>query len=216
MLDRLQQAPAAVQTRLDWAIKLALFKAHAARQGLAWDKLPVFSAVAEAMGGDARPPDLGLTRTGFRHFQRLRAELCEIDLRCARLGPTGILAALDAAGVLDHGAPGVGDIEQAVHDAPADTRAHARAAAIRAAPPRCDWWCTWERIEDLGERRILPLEDPFAASAEWTPLPSGGPGRDPAPAESARLLHEMEFSRMLQRLHGREVVTRARSAASRP
>jgi len=210
MLDRLERGPAAVQTRLDWAIKLALFKAHAARRGVAWDKLPVLSEAAETMDGAARPPDPesllrlmlmpepaqprkkpdrrrwltrlwdhGLGKADYDRFRQVRTELFEIDLRCARLGSGGILAALDRSGVLAHGAPGVKDIDEAMHTAPPDTRAHARGAVIRGAPPRSAWWCTWDAIEDHEGGRVMNLADPFGTSADWSPCPVRRPELEP-------------------------------------
>ncbi len=49
VLDRLEQGPEAVQTRLDWAIKWMVFRNHAARRGVAWDKLSALTSVADAM-----------------------------------------------------------------------------------------------------------------------------------------------------------------------
>jgi hypothetical protein len=225
LLDDLERAPGAVQTRLDWAIKLALFQAHAVKHGIAWDTLPVMTEIAEAMAAAARPPDpqglllltpvpaprgsraaqdkrsglarlqdLGLTWADFERFQRLRAELFEIDLRCARLGAAGILAMLDEAGVLAHGAPGVVDIDRAVHAAPADTRAHVRGAAVRAATRRNEGHCTWHGIEDFAERRILRLDDPFATTASWVEFPGSG--------RATRTARELELAQLLGMLRG--------------
>jgi hypothetical protein len=40
ILDRLEKGPEAVSTTLDWAIKLSLYRDHAARQGFDWESLP--------------------------------------------------------------------------------------------------------------------------------------------------------------------------------
>jgi hypothetical protein len=42
-LDLLEQGPEAVARSLDWAIKLPLFRGHAARRGFAWETLPVWN-----------------------------------------------------------------------------------------------------------------------------------------------------------------------------
>ncbi len=51
VLQRLEAGPDAVQDRLDWAIKLALFRQHAEFRGLPWSRIPVLSQAArmEAM-----------------------------------------------------------------------------------------------------------------------------------------------------------------------
>lgn len=45
VLDRLAEGAGAVQTTLDWAIKLALFRARAERQGIAWESLRTWNHV---------------------------------------------------------------------------------------------------------------------------------------------------------------------------
>ncbi len=142
MLERLADGPEAVQTRLDWAIKRALFRDRTLRAH--------------------REP---------ARLKELRAELCEIDMRFGRVGPDGIFAALDAAGALHHAAPGVAGIEEAMRDAPADTRAHARGAIIRASPRRAGLRCDWQVIEDSEEGRVMWLTDPFATTGKWVPIP---------------------------------------------
>jgi hypothetical protein len=208
MLERLERAPDSVQTRLDWAIKLALFKEHAAHRGLAWDKLPVLSEVSRAMAGakatvaPANPLELaaaprpapnpapdraalaallhgaGLDWEDFEKFRRARAEFFEIDLLYGQVGATSLFATLDAAGVLQHAAPGDDGIDLAVQMAPSDTRAHARGAAIRAARRRTGFRCSWQEIGDFTNRRVLSLQDPFAVSADWVPLPERSPQED--------------------------------------
>ncbi|HUQ32705.1 MAG TPA: proteasome accessory factor PafA2 family protein [Pyrinomonadaceae bacterium] len=60
ILDRLERGHEAVNTTLDWAIKLALYKDYAARQGFSWETLPHWTHVHKrldaAMGC---PPDYG-------------------------------------------------------------------------------------------------------------------------------------------------------------
>lgn len=43
MLDRLEQGPSAVAQTFDWAIKLELFRNHAARRGFSWEVLAVWN-----------------------------------------------------------------------------------------------------------------------------------------------------------------------------
>jgi hypothetical protein len=58
-LDELAAGPHAVATKLDWAIKLTLFRRHAERRGLAWESLPHWTSVADELA-DA------VTASGFR------------------------------------------------------------------------------------------------------------------------------------------------------
>jgi hypothetical protein len=44
-LDNLESQPAALETILDWPIKLTLFKERARRRGIAWESLPVWAEV---------------------------------------------------------------------------------------------------------------------------------------------------------------------------
>ena len=224
MLDRLEEAPASVQTTLDWAIKLALFRDHAEEQGVDWGRLPAYSEMAGALdaaydeadepGGDDalaelrrrmlemtrsaslseaplfQPPERPATRAArqrprfpklgqeeFDKIHRIRSELFEIDLRFGSLGPDGLFATLDEAGVLRHVAPGVADIARAEHTAPVDTRAHARGAVIRAAGKRTGLRCGWDQIVDVRDRRMMTLSDPFVSSAGWAPIPAPPPER---------------------------------------
>jgi hypothetical protein len=45
ILDRLAEAPDAVATTLDWAIKLSIFRTRAERRGIAWDSVPHWNAL---------------------------------------------------------------------------------------------------------------------------------------------------------------------------
>lgn len=45
MLERLERGPEAVKSTLDWAIKLALYKDYAQRQGFSWQSLPRWTHV---------------------------------------------------------------------------------------------------------------------------------------------------------------------------
>ena len=49
ILDDLELGPHAVATKLDWAIKLTLFRRHAERRGFAWESLPHWTYVADAL-----------------------------------------------------------------------------------------------------------------------------------------------------------------------
>lgn len=45
VLDRLESGPEAVETTLDWAIKLKLYRAHADRRGVDWTKLTMWNRI---------------------------------------------------------------------------------------------------------------------------------------------------------------------------
>lgn len=49
-LERLGQAPDAVATRLDWAVKLALFQRHVERRGHRWDALVRWNPIVAKLG----------------------------------------------------------------------------------------------------------------------------------------------------------------------
>jgi proteasome accessory factor A len=160
MLDRLEGGEGAVSTVLDWGIKLILFREHARKRGLQWDKLarwaPEVVPIAatpgrreprpvrldpERMVGDRRLTEEQMRLFPMRESQRpgseelrsllkLRAELFELDTRFGELGKGGIFFALDEAGVLDHRLQGLGDVEEAVQNPPARGRAHERGQAV--------------------------------------------------------------------------------------
>ncbi len=48
-LDAISDGPDAVATKLDWAIKLALFRRHAERRGFAWEAVVQWSAIARGL-----------------------------------------------------------------------------------------------------------------------------------------------------------------------
>lgn len=263
ILDRLGGGFEAVQTRLDWAIKLALFREHAAFRGIAWDTFPTLSQVARGLSGPGHvapsegffevsesaspesaaresgsecPPggasagsagdrprpaasravrpspsrrallgylrDRDLEWADFERFHRSRAEFFEIDLLYGRLGSDGLFATLDAAGVLQHAVPGAREFDRAMSEAPTDTRAYARGAAIRGARCRADLRCSWQEIVDVRDRRVMTLDHPFAVTAEWNPLPE----------PSARERREQEVMRVLESLQR----SRRRLAAQPP
>lgn len=58
-LDLLADAPQSTATRLDWAIKLALFREYAERNGVPWQSLPDWSYVCERLG-------MALDRTPYK------------------------------------------------------------------------------------------------------------------------------------------------------
>lgn len=202
-LDRLAGGPQEVSTTLDWAIKLAMYQEYASSLGVAWSSLPNWSFVLERLfwllertprdaepvtaeyildaDSPARPmvaeltPYLkacGLEWSGLKPFIQLRAAMFEIDTRFGQLGPAGIFSAMDRQGVLDHSVEGV-DVEDAlVHPPPG--RASVRGKWIRDLHGSAGQYVAgWSHIDDLKERRVVDLADPFVENADWRPLEAG-------------------------------------------
>ena len=114
----------------------------------------------------------GLDWDGLEPFLTLRQELFEIDTRFGQVGPDGIFAGLDRAGVLTHHLEGVEAIEEAVEFPPATTRAGLRGKLVqelsgKAGKTLCDWNGVW----NLDRREVLDLSDPFTRDARWRKLP---------------------------------------------
>jgi hypothetical protein len=212
VLDRLADGPARVADRLDWGIKLAMYRDRAERRGFAWHTLAEWSALArereltrlarrgvpspiEALLGiemeqqrtaDPEPPEATPDQPGDRldAFIVLRNELLEIDTRWGQLGPEGLFDALDRTGVLDHGV-GVEGIEEAMEHPPDGSRAQVRGAAIlRLAPHGDRYTAGWDHIFDHETGRRLDLSNPFADAELWRmPRPAPGTGQEPAPTD---------------------------------
>ena len=162
ILDRIENgAPESVADVLDWAIKLALYRARVLARGLKWESLgewtwlmanverllekekspqPVTAEIvfgpSTLLGSRVEPirhwfRARGLTRRDFEAFLDLRLELFEIDTRFSQLGEGGIFTALDRAGVLSHRFPGIDNIEHAMENPPAEGRARLRGACVK-------------------------------------------------------------------------------------
>jgi len=140
----------------------------------------------------------GLDWNGLEPFLNLRQELFEIDTRFGQVGPDGIFAGLDRAGVLTHHLEGVEAIEEAVESPPATTRAGLRGKLVRelsgksskAGKTLCDWNGVW----NLDRREVLDLGDPFTRDARWKKLPQ----------IRSRELEEIIFEEGLEGLEGLE------------
>lgn len=123
----------------------------------------------------ALQPDLRAARLGWdelRPLVDLRKELCELDLRYARLGPEGLYEALARAGVLEDGVDGIGDVDEAMTMPPPRGRARLRGEAIRALAGRAKCSADWHFVRD-DQGRLLDLGDPLAEHAEWTRIGRG-------------------------------------------
>lgn len=98
----------------------------------------------------------------------LRQELFALDTRFGQLGPGSVFASLDRAGALDHGVPGVDNIEHAVLTPPATGRARLRGECVRRFHGQhdrfaCDWMAVWDRQQN----KYLDLAEPFASQEQW-------------------------------------------------
>jgi hypothetical protein len=105
-------------------------------------------------------------------FRAARRELFELDMRFGQLGPQGLFARLETAGVLSPGVDGIDPIDPAMSTPPGGSRARLRGEMIQrlsGGPSRAH--CDWESIVDFERRRILDLSDPFATDAAWADLP---------------------------------------------
>ncbi len=98
-LDEIARGPDAVATKLDWAIKLALFRRHAERRGFAWEAVPSWTAVANGladavMASGHRAPTITVEdgialvkRTAPERFARIEAALARHGLPWSGLRP---------------------------------------------------------------------------------------------------------------------------------
>ena len=145
-LDRLEHlGPASMDRTLDWVAKLALFREHAERRGFAWEELGRWNAALRRLearlDGRGRFPSTALGATtaevleherpllraelhgeglclGRLHeLLRLRAELCEIDMRFSQIAPQGIFELIEPH--LRHRVPEVDRIDAAMTEPPA-------------------------------------------------------------------------------------------------
>ena len=112
----------------------------------------------------------GLGWKDVRTLLKSRQTFFEIDMRFGQLGPRGIFASLDSAGVLNHHVDGVDNIELAMTEPPARGRARVRGQAIRRLAGHKNARCDWQYIVDSGEDRVLDLTDPFIEEEQWRPL----------------------------------------------
>ena len=179
-LERLEQGPAAVAARLDWAIKYHMYSEYIARKGFSWERIARCNVIVEVMHREAQAKAQAQpvrARNGdgdeIEAFLGLRRQLLEMDIRFGQLGDTGLFAMIDGKGVLDHRVPGVDAIAEAMTEPPPG-RAMIRGRAIRKlvhenAPAAADWM----GVSDLKRQRFLNMADPFAGHYRWTAIPAG-------------------------------------------
>ena len=203
VLDLLEAAPGSVAQVLDWGIKLALYSHSAQTKDMQWDSLPFWNRVLKTLGSalvsgiEGRNnfalqltlgPDVpipndapkveplmrsrGLQWRDLQTVLAARERFFDIDTRFAQLG-RGIFHSLDEAGVLSHRVSGVDNIEQAMIEPPAGSRATIRGQVVRRLASAGKARCGWSHIVDFPEGRILDLSDPFAQEEAWRPLEAG-------------------------------------------
>jgi hypothetical protein len=199
-LDRLEQGVEAVNRTFDWAIKLGVFQQHVQRRGMSWDRLKRWNTILSRLDVGPRLAEYRDLRSSLHTSPKetiallkkrcarlaaqnnldwdeldlvgaLRHELFEIDVRFGQFGDRGIFHALDRAGLLDHQAPGVVDIDQAKTTPPGEGRAHLRGTVIKRLAPRGSTTsCEWRGLWDYDGKRYLDLSDPFVEHELWSPL----------------------------------------------
>ena len=106
------------------------------------------------------------------HFQQVRRELFELDVRFGQIGMRGLFGRMDRAGLLAHKVEGVEPIDPAASVPPTEGRAHLRGEWIRhLASARKRAQCDWESVMDYERGRVLDLGDPFATEETWMDFP---------------------------------------------
>jgi proteasome accessory factor A len=185
-------APASVATKLDWAIKFAMFRDRLSRKGRSLEEMGRVPLLPDTAHKEISPLH-GLTFVPSRHdvteeqkqLQTLRQQLCEIDVRCGQLGSSGVLDALAAAGVLTHHVPGVDNFEHAMANPPALGRARLRGQCVlRLAGTNGRYDCHWTGVADHRKRQWLDLSDPFATQEKWVAQPLQSSSREMLPFTS--------------------------------
>jgi hypothetical protein len=201
VLNQLLESTATMDTTLDWAIKLSLYKNHARSRGVEWDELQNWNYAlrrinrameekhlhghisVEFVLGSNSPVrdevnhlapllrDRRLSWDDLNSILALRQELFEIDTRFSQLG-RGIFSELDRAGVLTHHVAGIDRIDEAMSDPPPRHRARVRGEAIkRLTGNNGRYKCDWSGIWDFDLERYLDLSDPFETRERWTLMP---------------------------------------------
>ena len=183
ILDRIDAgSPNSIATTIDWAIKLALYKAYVASCGL--DPAALLRGCATLPNPPSQPQvmrtllgtlpnqspvrELRADTPDDVRARGLRGKCFEIDMRFGQCGDGGVFAAMDRAGVLDHRVPGVDDIEGAMTDPPAVGRAHVRGECVRRfANANGRYMCDWSFVSDAQAGAIIDLADPWAEDETW-------------------------------------------------
>jgi tetratricopeptide (TPR) repeat protein len=204
MLERLARGPVGARTRIDWAIKHALYLEHLRQRQVSPEELAAFNesmrppcpptdpSAAPADGSDSTddaaeadlpaPPGKRITLNSAQHrkLQQVRAELCELEVRFGQLGPQGLFAALDQAGLLQHRLAEVTPerVHQAVREPPSSGRARLRGRVIQQLHGRGGHLCDWHSVWTENKEKSLDLSDPLQEE-----MPAWIRSAPPVPAE---------------------------------
>ena len=149
-LDGLASNPESMAGVLDWPTRLGLFRTYAEQEGYNWRNL---SAAADESQAD------------------IRARLFEFDVRLGDIAEDGLFATISKG--LEYGESIVSEqeIEVALRQPPAKSRAALRGAWIDRLGVRRDRLvCDWNRIYDRVLERRLAFDDPFGECVvKWSP-----------------------------------------------
>lgn len=197
VLDSLESGGAdAVATRLDWAIKYALFTRHLEGRGFSWEEAERLTKLAGRLQRALERREFGASglqglylesrhlvepvlpeveatipardRERLREFLLVRDQLFELDLRFMTVGPEGLFHRLDQAGVLRHHVAGVDNISHAQGSPPVGSRALVRGQAVRELGDSKDRLSTLCMWNMIhAEDKVLDLRNPFETSTTW-------------------------------------------------
>jgi hypothetical protein len=195
-LDLLEEAPESVQTSLDWAIKLALYRKWV-EDNLGPDRVREWlrRPVRRTPTGKAPQGEKAqLNLLDWEGFDLARAELFEADLRFGQLGG-GIFEDLDRTETLTHRLLDENDVARALHEPPSVGRGKARGELVTRHGGKGlrgkhrEYDCDWSSVSADGGTRTVDLADPFTESTDWqtevaedeegTGPGRGGSGRNP-------------------------------------
>jgi proteasome accessory factor A len=197
-LDLAERGPVAGLKMFDWALKLALTEQHLCRRAMKSETIGVWNhaltcvrdahrkvantwqfneailfcnhpaVIAERRNQEALLRSRGLRWDQAGEFLKVRAELCEIDVRCAQIMPAGLFAELAAH--LPHTLIAPERIQQARREPPQGTRARFRGEHVRKYSGRNGCCADWQSVSN-DEGMILDLTDPLVENPAWKPAP---------------------------------------------
>jgi hypothetical protein len=197
-LEDLRIGPKRMARRYDWATKYAIFSDLIRARGFTWDSLRAVNEMLVAMRRDGPrgrmifPPDdpngqvlrerlscaqvreletCGLSVEQVADSMRLRAELCELDVKFGILGADGIATKLSSAGLVQYDPPRTIELERATREPPAVSRAAARGELVRKL---CDAnipaLVDWHRVTLPASNVAINFPDPRTLEANRAPL----------------------------------------------
>jgi len=194
VLDMLETDLGHSERVLDWGIKRALFRRHAEKRGVKFERL----AQRFTKGGI-----VGSVWGALSKELKIKQELFEIDARFGQLWSgdgrsegCGIFRLLDRSGVLEHGVDGVDEVDgvnrvdHAVCNPPATGRARVRGECIGKLHSSTDeYYSDWQGIWSRKKNVMLDLRDPFTSTENWRPCRKSP---DNASRERLRLLLDFD------------------------